>query len=42
MQIRCPPCRRPVEVVDEKLLDDVTCPSYGSNISLVSEETTVA
>jgi serine/threonine protein kinase len=42
MQIRCPHCRHPVEVVDEQLLDDVTCPSCGSNISLVSDETTVA
>jgi tetratricopeptide (TPR) repeat protein len=42
MQIRCPHCRHPVEVVESTLLADVTCPSCGSNISLVSEETTEA
>jgi WD40 repeat protein/serine/threonine protein kinase len=42
MQIRCPHCHHPVEVVDEKLLDEVTCPSCGSNISLVSAASTAA
>jgi serine/threonine-protein kinase len=41
MQIRCPHCNHPVEVIDENLLDDVTCPSCGSIISLVSKDTTV-
>jgi serine/threonine protein kinase len=40
MQIRCPHCHHPVEVIEEKLLDQVMCPSCGSNISLVSAETT--
>lgn len=42
MQIRCPHCHHPVEVVDEKLLDDVVCPSCGSNFSLVGADTTVS
>ena len=41
MQIRCPHCHHPVEVVEEKLLDEVTCPSCGSNISLVSDDATI-
>jgi hypothetical protein len=27
MQIRCPHCHHPVEVIDEKLLEEVTCPT---------------
>jgi tRNA A-37 threonylcarbamoyl transferase component Bud32 len=41
MQIRCPHCHHPVEVVDEMLLDDMSCPSCGSNISLVSGDSTI-
>ena len=40
MHIRCPHCHNPVEVVDADPLTDVTCPSCGSNFSLISGETT--
>ena len=39
MHIRCPHCHNPVEVVDADPLTDVSCPSCGSNFSLVSGET---
>jgi hypothetical protein len=26
MQIRCPHCHHPIEVVDEQLFDELTCP----------------
>lgn len=42
MQIRCPYCHHPLEVSEEKLLDELTCPSCGSDITLVSKDTTVA
>jgi serine/threonine protein kinase/WD40 repeat protein len=35
MHIRCPHCRNPIEVVGEEPLDDFTCPSCGSNFSLL-------
>jgi WD40 repeat protein/tRNA A-37 threonylcarbamoyl transferase component Bud32 len=41
MQIRCPHCHHPVEVLDE-MLADVKCPSCGSDISLVSADATAA
>jgi tRNA A-37 threonylcarbamoyl transferase component Bud32 len=40
MQIRCPHCRNPIEVVEHDSLSDVTCPSCGSNFSLIGEATT--
>ncbi|MDZ4782210.1 MAG: protein kinase [Planctomycetia bacterium] len=42
MQIRCPHCHHPLEVVEEKLLDELVCPSCGSNITLISKDTAVA
>ncbi|MDZ4780432.1 MAG: serine/threonine-protein kinase [Planctomycetia bacterium] len=42
MQIRCPHCHHPIEMVDERLFDALTCPSCGSNITLVSRDTTLA
>ena len=39
MHIRCPHCHNPIEVVESDPLTDVTCPSCGSNFSLISGET---
>ncbi len=39
MHIRCPHCHNPIEVVGAEPLADMTCPSCGSNFSLVSGET---
>ena len=39
MHIRCPHCHNPIEVVDADLLTDISCPSCGSNFSLISGET---
>ena len=39
MHIRCPHCHNPIEVVDADPLTDMTCPSCGSNFSLISGET---
>ena len=39
MHIRCPHCHNPIDVVDNDPLTDVSCPSCGSNFSLISSET---
>jgi formylglycine-generating enzyme required for sulfatase activity len=39
MHIRCPHCHNPVEVVGDDPLTDISCPSCGSNFSLVSCDT---
>jgi tRNA A-37 threonylcarbamoyl transferase component Bud32/ribosomal protein S27E len=39
MHIRCPHCHNPIEVVGAGPLTDVTCPSCGSDFSLISGET---
>jgi len=39
MQIRCPHCQNPLEVVDEDLLAEKICPACGSDFSLVSHTT---
>ena len=39
MHIRCPHCHSPIEVVDTDPLTDISCPSCGSNFSLISGET---
>jgi len=39
MQIRCPHCHKPIEVVDADLLIDISCPECGSSFNLVSGET---
>jgi serine/threonine protein kinase len=38
MQIRCPHCHHPVEVLEEKVLESVLCPSCGSDFSLVGAD----
>jgi serine/threonine protein kinase len=40
MHIRCPHCRGAIDVVEEISFTDVTCPSCGSNFSLVGNEAT--
>ena len=42
MNIRCPHCHNPIEVVDEQPLSDMTCPSCGSEFSLVDEDSLTA
>ena len=40
MQVRCPHCQNPIEVIDELSLDDIHCPSCGSNFSLIDDRST--
>lgn len=39
MQIRCPHCHNPVEVIDDISLSDIACPSCGSGFNLIGDET---
>jgi WD40 repeat protein len=39
MQIRCPHCHQPIEVLDDSSLSDITCPSCDSKFSLVDDRT---
>ena len=39
MHIRCPHCHNPVEVVGSDPLTEISCPSCGSNFSLINAET---
>jgi len=39
MQINCPHCRNPINVVDAKPLDDLTCPACGSHVSVYDSQT---
>ncbi len=38
LRIRCPHCRNPVELVDDKALAEISCPSCGSSFGLVGDE----
>ncbi|MFP6752279.1 MAG: serine/threonine-protein kinase [Pirellulaceae bacterium] len=40
MQIRCPHCRNPIEIVSDETLREVDCPGCGSSFSLVPEDDT--
>ena len=40
MHIRCPHCQNPIEVVDQDLAQELTCPGCGSTFSLIDSETT--
>ena len=40
MHIRCPHCHNPIEVVDDASLSDLSCPSCGSQFSLVGGDAT--
>lgn len=39
MQIRCPHCHNPIDLVDDAQLADLSCPSCGSCFNLVPDET---
>ena len=39
MQVRCPQCRQPIEIVDAEVLHEIDCPSCGSSFSLIGDET---
>ena len=39
LHLRCPHCHNPMELVDDRPLDDIECPSCGSHFSMVSAET---
>ena len=41
MQIRCPHCQNPIEVVQDDSLMDVDCPSWGSCFNLASDGETM-
>ncbi|MFQ5733609.1 MAG: WD40 repeat domain-containing serine/threonine protein kinase [Planctomycetaceae bacterium] len=41
MQVRCPHCRNPIDVVVDAPLEDMTCPSCGSDFSLIGGDETV-
>jgi ribosomal protein S27E len=38
LHIRCPHCHHPVELVDDRALEEITCPSCGSGFCLVGDE----
>ena len=38
LHIRCPHCRNAIEVLDDRPLAEIVCPSCGSNFSLVGDE----
>ena len=40
MHIRCPHCQSPVEVIEQDLSQEMTCPSCGSAFSLIDREST--
>ena len=42
MQIRCPHCHQPIELVDDDPSGDMTCESCGSGFNLASDSQTVA
>lgn len=42
MQIRCPHCHHPIELASDHFLDELVCPSCGSDITLISKDTTLA
>ena len=42
MQIRCPHCNNPVEILDEDPLSEITCSSCGSSFHLISGDATQA
>ena len=39
MNIRCPHCKNPVEILDDASFFDIDCPSCGSGFSLIGDET---
>ena len=39
LHVRCPHCHNPIELLEEALLTEISCPSCGSSFSLVGERT---
>ncbi len=39
LRVRCPHCHNPIELLDEAELESISCPSCGSNFSLVGDAT---
>ena len=39
MQVRCPHCHNPLEVLDDSSLRGITCPSCDSRFNLLADET---
>ena len=39
MQVRCPHCHNPLEVLDDSSLRDITCLSCDSRFNLLADET---
>ena len=39
VQVRCPHCHNPLEVLDDSSLRDITCPSCDSRFNLLADET---
>lgn len=42
MQVRCPHCHNPLEILDEASLADIECPSCGSSFDLLRDSSTVS
>jgi hypothetical protein len=42
MEVHCPHCHTPVDLVDDSPLSDIGCPSCGSSFSLLSNDETLA
>ena len=40
LHVRCPHCHNPIEIADDRELDDVTCNSCGSSFNLIAAEET--
>lgn len=39
MQVRCPHCQNPLEVLDDSSLTDINCPSCDSRFNLLADDT---
>jgi serine/threonine protein kinase len=38
MQVRCPHCQNPLEVLDDSSLTDIKCPSCNSRFNLLADD----
>ena len=41
MQVRCPHCRNPIEILKDSSVADISCPSCGSSFSLIGDDETI-
>ncbi|MBT6154015.1 MAG: hypothetical protein HOH82_04910 [Planctomycetaceae bacterium] len=41
MQVRCPHCQNPLEVLDDSSLTDINCPSCDSRFNLLADDGTL-